>query len=260
MKLRSIWTCIGLLAWMSLGLPAQALSSESRLTADLTVASKYVTGGYQIGGDDPVMQPSVSYELGKGFSLMAWSALRMDRTQREFDEVDLFGRYSKDLFQGSAHALNLHGFYDFWFYPGSGANMRKGNKLHAGASLPELIPLAGSHLVPSYNAYYWIYWDQNRRDRYQGGAQHEFLLQYAHELPRFFSAAPVYVGASGSVSYGDGAFDTRPGWSHSIAQLGSSVYFRDWTLSLSLNRQWTYQATVNPSNELWSMLSVTRAI
>lgn len=242
------------------------------IMADLTVSSKYITDGFKIGGDNPVWQPSIAWDVfSTGFSLLFSSAVQMYRNNQQFDELDFFVRYSNDLFQDSAWKLNLHGYYGYWFYPkssteqddgfGETINLEtlRGNKLHAGLSLPRRLRIADYYLVPSYNVYYWLYWAQNQWDRFQGGTRHELLLQYYHDIPAFFPGATgQYVGVGSSVNYNDGAFGVHPGWSHTTAQLANSVYTKVGTFSLGFNYQWSHEASVDPNNEFWSSLSFTK--
>ena len=245
--------------------------SSIGLTTDITWASKYMIDGFKVGGNHAVLEPSASFDLfSTGTSLMFWSALQVNRENRLYDELDLMARYSHRFFAGSFYAVNLHGFYDYWYYPkaeviqddfGNFLTLpkRQGNKLHAGVSLPELFPLLGSYLVPSYNAYYTLYWAQNQRDQFQGGAHHELLLAYYHDLPTLIPGASAqYFGVAGSLNYNDGAFKVHPGWSHSTAQLTTGVYALGSVFAASLNRQWSHELSVDPENELWTTVSFTK--
>jgi hypothetical protein len=248
-------------------------NDELGLTADLTVASKYMTDGFKIGGDNPVLQPSIDLKIGDtGFSGMFWSVLQLDRAQtnREFDELDFMALYAHTFWDDSRAAVAFHGYLDYWFYPknqtytdsvGKSVELpqRRGNKLHAGISFPRILPLAGSYLVPTYNAYYWLYWAQNRRDQFQGGAHHELMLSYYHDVPPLLlKTKEMWAGASASINYNDGVFDVHPGWSHSVAQLGLGAYALGGALSLNLNHQWSFISSVDPTDETWETFSFTK--
>jgi hypothetical protein len=247
------------------------------ITTDVTWASAYIMDGFSIGGDHPVFQPSVRVGMPlTGVSLMFWSSLQVDRSNQQYDELDLMARYSHDFVTSHGTSLNLHGYYDYWTYPklnvptnvspGSSAeapSSMRGSKVNAGVSATNLIPLGGSFLVPSYNLYYWIYWAQNSIDQWQGGAHHEFLLEYYHSIPKLSDGIQYqYVGASGSINYNDGAFGTQSAWSHSTASVSTGVYALSCIFSLSLNRQWAFETatpSVDMKNELWTTLSLTKA-
>jgi hypothetical protein len=214
--------------------------------------------GFSIGGDHPVFQPSVRVGTPlTGVSLMFWSSLQIDRSNQQYDELDLMAKYSHDFKLASGKNFNLHGFYDYWDYPklqvtgddssfgasNEAPSSMHGSKVSAGVSATNLIPLGGSYLVPSYNLYYWIYWAQNDVQQWQGGAHHEFLLEYYHAVPHLFKGIQYqYVGASGSVNYNDGAFGMPPGWTHSTASVSAGVYALSCIFSLSLNRQWAFES------------------
>jgi hypothetical protein len=203
---------------------------------------------------------------------MYWNALQLNREKKADDEHDLFVLYRHDFLSASRWAFNFHGFYDYWFYPNTfeakdafgdpiSTAERHGSKVHAGISFTQLIPLAGSFLVPSYNAYYWVYWANDREDLYQGGTRHELLLDYSHLIPRFIKGAQSqYVGASASLNYLDKAFNVKTGLSHSTASLYSGVKAFDAYFALSLNQQWSFEESVNPNNEFWTTFSLTKEL
>jgi hypothetical protein len=261
---------LSLIALLS-GRATEAMDNKLGLTADLTWASQYVTDGFRVGQGDPVVQPSVAWSvLDSGLSLIFWSAIPIDRRNQRFDEYDFMAHYRLRLFEGSGYSMVLRGFYDYWIYPKSeplrdsfgtivSSEKKQGNKLHAGISWPSLLPVFDSHLVPSYNLYYWLYWDQNRKDRFQGGARHELLLEYHHLIPKLIPGTQgQYAGVSAGANYHDGFLGVPPGWSHTVAQLMTHVYALDSLFSLRVNYQWSYQKSVNPDNELWSSLSLTK--
>lgn len=269
----------GILLSMLVGLGAlcsgagEAAERSTFLTADATWASKYIVDGFRVGSDSPVWQLSGKADLfSTGFSVMAWTAIQAVRSQREFDELDFFALYSKDLFAGGALATNVHGYYDYWQNPHTrqvkdafgnplGSGNRQGNKVNAGVSAIHLLPLAGSYLVPSYDAFYERYWALNRADLYQGGVLHQAKLEYSNRLPRFIPGATwQYYGLAAAGTYNGGVFGVHPGWSHSTATLTTGVYALGSIFELSLNRQWSFEKTVNVHNELWTTLSFIKKI
>lgn len=239
---------------------------------DLTWASVYMTDGFKVAGDNPVMQPSVTVGLpATGLSGTVWSSLELNRGVQQYDELDFMAKYGRDLFAGTAHAINLHGFLDYWLYPrmdvypdindDTNPQSKHGNKAHAGVSLTELIPLWGSHIVPSYNVYYWFFWAQNRRDQYLGGAHHELMLSYSNFIPRFLPGTTAqFASVAGTINFNDGAFGVQPGWSHSTINLATGAYALGLIFTVSVNRQWSYLASVDPGNELWTTLSITKRL
>lgn len=255
-------------------LPSQAFASQSdRFTGalGLTYASEYVTDGFKIGNSSPVMQMSVKLDIPKtDFSLMYWSSLRAVRAEDQYDEHDFLLMYNRDFFSGETYAFNFHTFLDYWFYPntpplrdGFGneiSNVQKhGGKVSSGVSMTNLIPLAGSYLVPAYNVYYWLYWAEDRADQYLGGARHELSLSYNHGLPKIASwIKSQYMGVFASLSYNDGALGVRPGWSHSIGTLYAGIAAFSSQFIVSANKQLSYQRTVNENNDFWMTVSLVK--
>lgn len=241
------------------------------LYAHVTYASLYMEDGFRVGGDHPVWQPSLEITSPfPGLSLALCSSLQLDRQNQQYDELDIMALYKHDFARESSIAFNLHGYVGYWSYPklnglwvkdddtveSQGAH---GNKLHVGISMIKLIPLVGSHLVPTYNVYYRLGWDQNRSNPIADGTHHELILSYLHDIPKFvLGASEPYVGISGSVNYHGGAFGVPPGLSHTTAQLSAGIHAPSWSGSLSINRQWSYLASVDPNNELWTMLSLNK--
>ena len=236
-------------------------------TVGATYASEYLTDGFRIGDASPVLQTMLKLDIpSTHFSLMYWNSLRAVRSKKEYDEHDFFLMYSSDFKSESRYAFNFHGFYDYWYYPNTRPTTdlfgdklshveKHGSKVNAGISMNKLLPLAGSYLVPAYNVYYWIYWADDRKDQYQGGARHELSLSYSHALPQMASwIKSQYAGAFASVSYNDGAFKVRPGMSHSLGTLYAGISALGMNFSVSLNQQFSHQRTVNRRNDFWTTI------
>ncbi|OFZ30664.1 MAG: hypothetical protein A2622_13420 [Bdellovibrionales bacterium RIFCSPHIGHO2_01_FULL_40_29] len=244
---------------------------ELGIITDITWASQYMSDGFKIAGNSPVWQLALKSKIfSTGFSVMLWGALQIDRQNSQFDEGDFFVMYGHDFFQERAFQLNIHGFYDYWIFPNTeplrdefgdiiSDVKRRGNKLNLGISFPKLIPFAGSYIIPSYNAYRWIYWELDRADRNGAGTRHELMLEFDRWLKLFIPGATYqYAGATTSVSYHDGVFGVNPGVSHAIASLRTGVYALKSIFEMSLNHQWTFEPTVNDGNELWSTMSFVK--
>ena len=239
--------------------------------ADFTYASQYMTDGFKVGDGEPVMQPLLRLtNSSKEYTFTYWGSIQTNREKSYYDEHDLFLGFNHNYLIESKYAFNFHTFYDYWFFPSSTlekdkfgdriSNIEKhGSKVQAGVSFYNLLPIAGSFLVPSYNLNYWIYWKDDRRDQYQGGARHEFLLQY-HRLVQktVWNLNKPYAGGSTSINYNDGAFDVKPGWSHATAGLYAGFHALSAAITASMNYQWTFEKTVTASNEFWSTLSLTK--
>lgn len=245
--------------------------SSMNFTTDLTWASKYMIDGFNVGGDKPVWQLAAKADFYEsGFSAMFWTAVQADRLNKQYDEQDFFLLYSHNFFDENRYSLNFHGFYDYWLFPNSQpvtdefnvvtSNRKKhGNKFQIGFSLPKLFSLGNSYVVPSYNIYKLIYWEQDRADLNRSGVFHELLLEYFRPIKLFIPGATYqYAGATTSLDYYSGAFNVKPGFSHSTASLASGIYALKSIFSLSLNYQWSYEKAVNPTDELWTTFSYVK--
>lgn len=237
--------------------------------AGVTYSSLYVTDGFRVGDATPVFQMTLKLAIpSTHISLMYWNSLRQIRSKKQYDEHDFMALYNQDFKSSSKYAFNLHGFYDYWTFPNTKAvkdpfgdeisNGRfRGSKVHAGISMTKLLPLWGSFVVPSYNVYYWIYWAQDRKDLYRGGARHELSLYYTKSIAANGSWYKwLYAGGSGALSYHDGAFGVRRGVSHSLFSVYTGMTAWGLNFSLSGNQQFSYQRTVNTRNDFWTSFSV----
>jgi hypothetical protein len=255
--------------------PSSCLAQEApfRLTTDLTYASSYITDGFSIGGDGPVIQLSAQLKnQPTGLSLLFWSSLQTDPAAQPFNELDFFLHFERDLFKGKIYEVNIHGFYDYWVYPNRMSSWdwygnpiqlptKQGNKLQGGIALTNLIPFFGSHLIPVYNLYYWLYWNQNMESQFQGGARHEILLRTSHLLPEWIPALHwPHVELASSLNYHTGAFGVLPGFSHTTAHLKVGAFALGFLLSIGLHHQWSYEKSVNPLDRTWSSFSLTKSI
>lgn len=242
-----------------------------KFTADATWSSKYIIDGFDVGGDKPVWQLSGKADLyDSGFSAMFWTALQVDRRYRQYDEQDFFLMYSKDFMKNSKYSVNLHGYYDYWVFPNNeaprdqfgdpvGDSKKHGNKFQAGFSMPKLIPIGDSYLVPTYNLAYQHYFAQEREDLYQGGAYHELLVEYYQPIALFIPGATYqYAGGNAGASYHQGAFGVNAGFSHSKASMVTGVYALKSIFEATLNHQWSFEDSVNPEDELWTTVSFIR--
>ncbi len=253
-----------------LGTPSE-VPNEITYLVDVTWASKYMMGGYKIGGDHSVFEIAAKINFyHTGLSLMAWTAVQAERENKEFDEQDIFAMYSKDYFADSIYKTNFHAFADYWQFPYTkpvidpfgdvvSTSIRKGNKFQVGISMLHLIPFYDSHLVPTYNIYRWVYYAQDRADLNQGGDQHELLLEYFRPIEIFFPGATYqYAGGTSSLNYNTGAFAVKPGLSHATLAGVTGVYAFNSIFETSLNYQWSFQNLLSKTNDLWTTLSFIR--
>lgn len=267
------WRGFILIALAALGASVSAKADDRLFSVNGTMgySSLYMSDGFRIGGDHPVVQPSVELVSPlKGLSASFWTSLQLDRQNQQYDEYDLMLLYRRDFLQDKRYGFNLHGYLDYWTFPkldtsftddvgNTSPEHMNGNKVHAGVSMNRLLPLLGSFVVPTYNVYYWLYWAQNQSDQYQGGAHHEFVLSYYRDIPHFIPGTiEEYWGLSGTMNYNDGAFNVQPGWSHATASLSAGIAGASWLGYIAVNRQWSFISSVDSTNEIWTNVSFTK--
>lgn len=251
-------------ALVACGAKAEDKDQDWSVTAELTWASQYVTDGFSVGGDKPALQPMVKLDTPlDGVALKFWASLQQDRSNDAFDEYDYMLVLSRTFGKDHPYAVDVHGYADLWDYPNGEftqdknkndieARRKYGQKYHAGFSLKELCPVAGSFLVPSYNYYFWTPIDA---DSFDQGGRHELCLDYGHDLPLFIPGATKQkVSVGGAINYFDGVLGVEPGWSHSVASLGSSAEIAGVTYTAGINYQWSYEDTLDKENECWGTI------
>jgi hypothetical protein len=237
------------------------------LSGDVTVGSRYMAHGWNIGGNEPFVFPSVTVDAAApGLQFALWTAWIMDRDQFETDEFDYMVKYGRTCCPDSRWAANFHGYVDYWVYPHSDVvadkdgqtipeTTKDGVKFHAGVSLPNLLRLGPACLVPSYNVYYWT---PVKSDLFEDGAAHEVFLSYAMPLAEIAASLKDRgsVALSASATYHDGAFGVAHGWSHATAHLALPLTFGKCYVTPAANHQWSFEDSVNPTDEFWATLSV----
>ncbi len=230
------------------------------VTANITLASKYLAHGWNLGGDSWSFQPSLTLETKvPGVSLQVWAALPFDRDLHENDELDFLLHYSRDFFREDPWLMSFHGFADYWVFTrqvqeDSGRQFR-GIKYKAGVAFPFLIPMFETHLVPEYNYYYWQSIDSKA---FSEGGAHEFFLRHAIPLRALLPAQEGQtLDLSSSLTYHQGSFGNETGFSHATVHMATSFAVGPVSISPSVNYQWSFEDTINEDDEFWATFSVT---
>lgn len=206
-------------------------------SVDYTYASRYMTHGFNVG-DTPAHQPSIGLSSDKlpGFSFLLWSSLTVDRDKKNADEWDLMFFYNRTILKDKTWAVDFSSYYDYWWYPnltGIDGEDFRGHKVHAGGSLPNLIPMPeGFSLVPGYNYYFWT---PVSGDQFTSGGLHELVLNLGIPLPLPEApAVPQSINLKGTTSYHTG-FQNVKGWTHATVHLsvGATIWKTvNWHASL----------------------------
>ena len=239
-----------------------------RLTVDtsLAVASHYMTHGFNVGDDNPNLQPSVTLGLPvTGLSLGYWASLPLDRREDRHDEHDANVAWSDRLALGSfSIPVRLGAVY--FHYPNQpiGQNRygqtikpvdQSGVKLSAGLSSPS-VELGGGFLARlDYDIYHWV---PLISDLFASGSAQEIGFDLAMPTLDHDPSAGAALGAPSvhyAVNHHDGAFGVKPGWSHAYAKLALPFRLVRERFQLDLTHQWSWEESVCRHDETWVMLS-----
>ena len=240
------------------------------VTLDYTAASRYVTHGFDVGGNNFSHQPWIAVTCSElpGFTLQYWTSLSMDRDKKFADEWDLMLIYNRTFCPDDPWALAFNGYVTYWGYPNITKDTdRHGNpirnpkdfqgwKFNTGLSLPNRIILPNDQaLVPGWNFFYWT---PSADDQFKSGGVHEFYLKTSLPLPLpDGKGIPQSIGLMSTVNYHTGFLNIDSGWSHATATISTSAPLNDsFTWHSSINYQWSFEDTVNPDDEFWATLGL----
>ncbi|MFH1743194.1 MAG: hypothetical protein ABIH23_29665 [bacterium] len=230
---------------------------EKRLGVDLdaTYVSQYMWRGYDILDGDPAFQPSVNFDLFQtGFSLNVWGSFGLSSGSEDYDELDYTLAWGRTFFEDAAYAIDFSANYIYYDYPNVDSENADVQEIGVGISLPNLAPVGPGYLVPSYYAGYdW--------SAYSGGPEegwfHIFGLGYDLPIPALLpDQEEQALSFTADLTYNDGAFDSDPCWSHTTAGLATNFEWKGFTLTPSVNYQWSLDDSVNDEDEFWAGISL----
>jgi hypothetical protein len=256
-----------LLAPACFGQPAME-APPPRLIVDtsLAVATKYMTHGFNVGDDNPNLQPTVQLGLpGTGLSFIYWASLPLDRRDDRYDEHDAKVAWSDPLpVAGLLVPVRLAATY--FYYPNLSVAQNRygqsikpvdksGAKLSAGLSSPSLDLGGGFFARLDYDLYHWI---PLTTDLFAPGTAQEIGVDLAMPTLDHDPSAGAALGAPSvhyAVNHHDVAFGVKPGWSHAYAELSLPFRLGRERFQLDLTHQWSWEESVCRDDETWVMLS-----
>ena len=159
--------------------------AEVAVDADVTWASKYIWRGIDKTDDKAVVQPSVTFDLGNGFSANVFSSQpgssKGGAAVSNVDAEELFYTvtYSNSLFDGEAYVTNYSVNWIYYDFPDRGSKDADLQEFLFAFVWPEICP-AG--VVPSY-IYGWSWASKGGGAAADnGGFAHVFGLNYDLEV------------------------------------------------------------------------------
>ena len=251
-------TAITAVIWMAVTGPPASAGDDSpvSVTVDATVVSRYMWRGYDVLDDHGAFQPSVDVALGDtGLSFNAWGSFALSGGFEALDEVDYTVAYSRSLFADSPFAVDFGINYIYFDFPKLN---RKADTQEVGLGLafPNLIPLGGSALVPSYSVA--KLWPEESSNPGIAGWFHTLGLAYDLNLPCPVREEGQDLGLSAELGYNDGAFGADEDWTYASFGVAAPVNLGPVVVTPSIHYQVSMESTVNENkDEFWSGLSAS---
>ncbi len=157
---------------------------EVGVTLDFTYVTKYIWHGYDVYDDDGSFQPSITVDY-KGFYAGVWYAWPDAGEYDEFSELDLFLGYERSFFEEERYALDSYISYTYFAFPKTNSDV-DAQEIALGVSMPNLLPIGPSSLVPSYE--FFIDWDGvQSEDKIDNGVFHTLGLSYDFPITALIS-------------------------------------------------------------------------
>ena len=238
-------------------------AGELGVSADVTYVSQYMFRGYDILDDHPAVQPSITLDFWQtGFKFNIWGSYAFKSSLSYLDEIDLTLLYGRAFWEDESYALNTyclgryvdraHWEWNPYGLPNEGADHME---IAGGLSLPKLLPIGPSSLVPSY--YLGYKWPKHSGGP-ERGCFHIFGLAYDLPIPALIpTQGSQAISLTTDLTYNDGVFGSEPGWSHSTAGLSTSFRYGGFALTPGINYQWSFEDTVNDEDESWVDISLS---
>ncbi len=224
------------------------------ITADFTYGSKYMWHGYDILDDHAAFQPSLTFDY-KGFFAGVWGSWAESSGYEDLTEVDLFAGYGRSLFADDWYALDAVFSYTYFIYPNIN-NDADAQEVLLGFSMPNLLPIGESALIPSYSIYYdWA--GVQSSDKIDNGWFQVWGLSYSLPVPALIpSQEEQAIDLSWDITYNDGVFGSDSCWSHSTIGVSTTFEWRNLYFTPAVNYQFSFDDSVNDEDELYALLSV----
>jgi len=223
-------------------------------TADVTFTSKYMWHGYNILGEHGAVQPSIDLDLfGTGFSANVWASYALSSGLSDFDEIDFTLAYATSAFADERYAMDIGINYIYYDFPNLRSAAADTEEVGASVSMPSLLPLGGSSLVPSYYVGRLFPADEGGPT---GGIFHIAGLSYSLTMP-VIGGKERTIDFTAEAVYNDGAFDADSDWSHATFGVSTPIEVGPLCFTPFLSYQLSMDDTVNEDDEIWGGLSVS---
>ncbi|HOL95021.1 MAG TPA: hypothetical protein PLH79_11800 [bacterium] len=236
---------------------------ELGVTIESSYVSKYLWKGYDVLDDHGAWQPSLTLDY-RGFYVGVWGSWPTSSGFVDATELDYYLGSAQSFFEEEWYALDADIAWYYYDYPHSDSHagddgISDSQEIVLALSMPNLIPLGPSHLVPSYTVGY--NWDgiQSGED-VDNGWIHTFGLAYDIPIPALIPGQEeAAISLGWDISYNDGMFESDSGWSHSTARVSTVFEWHGFSLTPALFYQWSFEDTVNLEDEFFASVSLNYA-
>lgn len=231
---------------------AQDFLEELSTTFDFTYGSKYMWHGFDVFDDHGGFHPSVTVQYHNLY-VGVWAALPSTSGFEDLQEIDYYIGYDHSFLEEERYAIDVSILYTYFDFPNDSSI--EAQEFGFGFSMPQLIPLGDSFLVPGYMAYFNTEGFSSNNPT-EDGWFHDVGFSYSLLLP----ASPVTqeeqtLDIGWMVTYNDGAYGTDAGFSHTTASLSTTWEWNALYFSPLIAYQWSFEDTVNDEDEFYAMIS-----
>ena len=245
------------------GIAVAADDGSYGVTVDTTWVSKYIWRGIDILDDKAAIQPSVSVDLGSGFSATVWGSWAGssqdggDISTVNATEMDYIISYANSINEGEVFATDYSVswvYYDFTHEP---SDMADAQEINASFALPNICPVG---TVPSYTIVKMWASEGNGSAGEVGGWIHVLGLDYGLTVPGFLENNPEQtIDLHWDLTYNGSAGATAEGvdhdWSHMTFGASTDIVAGGGTFRPGIFYQISMDKSVNNENELYTGLS-----
>jgi hypothetical protein len=230
---------------------SQSILDDLSTTVDFTYGSKYMWHGFDVFDDHGAFQPSVTVQY-KDLYVGVWASLPDSNGFEDLQELDYYIGYDHSFLEDERYAIDVSILYTYFDFPKDSS--AEAQEFGFGFSMPQLIPVGDSFLVPSYMAYFNTEGFSSNNST-EDGWFHDFGLSYSYTLP----ATPITqeeqtLDLEWMITYNDGAYGTDAGFSHTVVSMSTTWEWNVFYFSPMIAYQWSFEDTVNTEDEFYALI------
>ena len=237
--------------------PELKSSPKLGIWADMTYVSEYIYRGVDFYGDKGAWQPSIYFDLFEtGFSFGIWGS-KPDRSGNEkWTELDFNPGYSFQMFKDEAYQSNVT--LEYWYFGYPKNSHKRANEDQMGqvkVKWPNLFKIGDIKIIPMY--FY------AQKSPVASGLGYQ-VAGYFHEL-RVTTIFPIAdtghtLDIAADTVYRGNVWGLGNCISHLQLSAASSFDIGNgFTLTPGLFYQFSMKDSVNPEDEFWTQISLSKS-